>query len=304
MEWNSQKEFPENYPRRLVEILKTMSFSGHPNVIGSAALRSIQYIGDYDSDEYNVKATPAKFKKIIKNLMSLQDVYIGDIKCGEMDGEPIRWTVQEILKGKQIMDGHIHTLADCIRNPVLFKLDVVAFIDNRYTELSIIYIYGNGPRLTDEQFKEELKKEVQVKYDEKMFYKMSKRIFSIVRLENDTETALKLLPLFNGDLGRLYSIISDLDALVYLFEHKKHINKARMNSELENIKSRMSNIWNLSTFVKNEKAFLKIINRQLKRPNPETLIELGDKLFVLLNKYAERALKELKLIPPPKRFLP
>ena len=304
MEWNSQKEFPENYPRRVVEILKTMSFGGHPQVIGSAALRAIQYIGDYDADEYGVKATPAKFKKIIRNLMALHDVYIGDIKCGEMDGEPIRWTVEQVLKGKQIMDKHFHTLADCIRNPVLFKLDVVAFIDNRYTELSIIYSYNKTPKLSDNDFKTQLKEEVAEKFNEGMFYKMSKRIFSIVRLDEDTEMANKLLPLFNGDLGRLYSIISDLDVLVYLFEHKKHINKVRMNSELENIKARMANIWNLSSFVKNEGTFLKVIGKQIKRPNPEGLIELGDKLFAILNKSAQGVLGELKLLPPPKRYLP
>lgn len=304
MEWNSQKEFPENYPRRVVEILKTMSFGGHPQVIGSAALRAIQYIGDYDADEYGVKATPAKFKKIIRNLMALHDVYIGDIKCGEMDGEPIRWTVEQVLKGKQIMDKHFHTLADCIRNPVLFKLDVVAFIDNRYTELSIIYLYKKTPRITNAELKTQLKEEVAEKFNEGMFYKMSKRIFSIVRLDEDTEMANKLLPLFNGDLGRLYSIISDLDVLVYLFEHKKHINKVRMNSELENIKARMANIWNLSSFVKNEGTFLKVIGKQIKRPNPEGLIELGDKLFAILNKSAQGVLRELKLLPPPKRYLP
>jgi hypothetical protein len=152
MSWDTKKSFPQNYPDRVVEILKLMSFGGNPQVIGSASLRVIQYIGDYDADEYNVKATPAKFKKIIRRLMHLPDVYIGDIKCGEMNGEPIRWSVNEVLKGKQYMGNHIHTLADCIRNPVLFKLDVVAFLDNKYSEFSIIYYYGKRG-LDDKEFR-------------------------------------------------------------------------------------------------------------------------------------------------------
>lgn len=304
MSWNKQKEFPENYPNRVVEILKLMSFTGQPKVVGSAALRAVQYIGDYDADEYNVKANPAKFKKIISRLMHLQDVYIGDIKCGEMNGEPIRWTVPEVMRGKLTMGNHEHTLAECIQNPVLFKLDVVAFIDNRYTELSIIYNYSKNSNITDAEFKEELKQEVAEKYKEGLYYKMSKRIFSITRLDEDEATALKLIPLFNGDLGRLYSIISDIDVLVYLFDNKKHIPKERMISELDNLKTRMSNIWNLSKFIKNEKAFIKDIDRMTKRPNPDALVKLNDKLFAILNSTAKSVLEKMGFIPPPKKYLP
>lgn len=304
MSWSKQKEFPENYPNRVVEILKLMSFGGKPKIIGSASLRAVQYIGDYDADEYDVKATPAKFKKIIRSLIHLQDVYIGDIKCGEMNGEPIRWTVNDVLRGRRVMDDHVHYLADTIKNPGLFKLDVVAFIDNRYTELSIIYFNSKNSGFTDEELKKELKEQVKEKYDEGLYYKVSKRIFNIARVDEDDETALKLLPLFNGDLGRLYSIISDIDVLVYLYENKKHIPKDRMISELDNFKTRMSNIWNLSTFIKNESAFLKAIDKQMQRFNPRELLKLGDKLFAILNTSAKSVLEKLKLLPPPAKYLP
>ena len=303
MSWDKTKSFPENYPDRVVEILKLMTFGGKPQVIGSASLRVIQYIGDYDADEYNTKASPAKFKKIVRRLMHLPDVYIGDIKCGEMDGEPIRWTVSDVLRGKVYMGNHHHTLADCIRNPVLFKLDVVAFIDNRYTELSMIYNKGKSS-VSGSEFRRELELQVAEKYKEKLYYKMTKRMFSIARLDEDKETAMKLIPLFNGDLGRLYSIISDIDVLTYLFDNKKHIPKSRYNTELNNFKARMASIWNLSKFIKHESEFLAAVNKQLQRPNPEQLVKLGDELFNLLNYYSVQALKELKLFPPPKKFLP
>ena len=304
MSWNATKEFPQNYPARVVEILKLMSFTGKPKVIGSAALRSVQYIGDYDSDDYNVKATPQKFKTIVRRVMHLPDVYIGDIKCGEMNGEPIRWKVSEVLKGKLRMGDHYHTLADVIRNPVLFKLDVVAFIDGRYTELSMIYNYGKAGTIPDRQFRQELELEVEEKYREKLYYKMAKRMFSIARLDEDEETALELLPVFNGDLGRLYSIISDLDVLVYLFDNKKHIPKNRLDTELNNFKARMANIWNLSSFIKNEDDFINAINKQIVRPNPDALVRMGDQLFDILNDASKKLLTKMGYLPPPKKFMP
>jgi hypothetical protein len=263
-----------------------------------------QYIGDYDADEYKVKANPNKFKAIIRHLLTLNDVYIGDIKCGEMNGEPIRWTPKEVLKGRLVMGDHEHTLADCIRNPGLFKLDVIAFIDTHYTELSIIYFKTKTSGLSTQNLIEQLKTQVSELYNDGMYYKMSKRIFSISRQLKDSETAKNLLPLYNGDLGRLYSIISDIDVLLYLFDNNKHIPRERLFSELDNLKTRMANIWNLSKFIKNEDEFIDTLVQQINKQNPKALHKLNEQLFKILNFYAKEDLTNLKLFPPPAKYLP
>jgi hypothetical protein len=66
----------------------------------------------------------------------------------------------------------------------------------------------------------------------------------------------------------------------------------------------MANIWNLSDFIKHEDKFLATINKLLLRPNPNELVKLGDELFDILNHYSAQALKEIKMLPPPKKFLP
>ena len=67
---------------------------------------------------------------------------------------------------------------------------------------------------------------------------------------------------------------------------------------------RMANIWDLNKFIKNEDEFLKIIDKQIKHPNPEEFVKLGDELFVILNNASKFILKKMNYLPPPKNFLP
>lgn len=91
-----KKEYPNGYPNDAVEILKQMSFSDgkNVNVVGSMALRSQIYAGDYDADEKVVtrgikeialKELTRKFKSIIRNLEKTPLTYIGDIKSGSIE---------------------------------------------------------------------------------------------------------------------------------------------------------------------------------------------------------------------------
>ena len=67
------KDYPDGFPNESVEILKDMSFTDGKNVVivGSMALRSQVYAGDYDANELvttlSVKEIVSKFKTIIKN---------------------------------------------------------------------------------------------------------------------------------------------------------------------------------------------------------------------------------------------
>ena len=92
----ARKDYPEGYPADALEILKAMSFTDgkYVRVVGSMALRSQVYAGDYDADEIFetrgtrnlvVRELTRKFKSIIKNLQSIPNTYIGDIKSGSVE---------------------------------------------------------------------------------------------------------------------------------------------------------------------------------------------------------------------------
>jgi predicted nucleic acid-binding protein len=91
-----KKDYPGGYPSDASEVLRIMSFSDGKNVriVGSMSLRSQIYAGDYDATEVVdvigtrqlvVRDLVKKFKEIIKELKSLPNTYIGDIKSGSIE---------------------------------------------------------------------------------------------------------------------------------------------------------------------------------------------------------------------------
>lgn len=88
------KDYPNDYPSDAVRILDTMSMNNNLILVGSMSLRSQEYAGDYDGYEVvemkgsisNVVSTlRQRFQSILKELRSIPNVYIGDIKAGVID---------------------------------------------------------------------------------------------------------------------------------------------------------------------------------------------------------------------------
>jgi len=102
----AEKQYPDNYPSDALEILDAMSFQKGKNtmVMGSMAIRSQQYAGDYDGYEIVKGMSPAqlasRFKEIMKDLRGMKNVYIGDIKLGGV----AEW---DILNGAKVSKGKI-----------------------------------------------------------------------------------------------------------------------------------------------------------------------------------------------------
>ena len=91
-----RRVYPDGYPKDAVEVLKTMSFTEgrKVNIVGSMALRSQVYAGDYDANERVIINEPrvqalkmlvGKFKSIIKELKRLPLTYVGDVKAGSVE---------------------------------------------------------------------------------------------------------------------------------------------------------------------------------------------------------------------------
>jgi len=87
----ARKSYPDGYPVDALEILSKMSFSGgkHVQIVGSMALRSQIYAGDYDTTESvqvkSISDTVKKFQSIIRELQDTPVTYIGDIKSGSVE---------------------------------------------------------------------------------------------------------------------------------------------------------------------------------------------------------------------------
>lgn len=263
-----EKEFPRNYEPTVVEVLEAMSLTGdgaNLRVIGSASLRRIQYAGDYDANEVSTKPMSWIAKAlgdVIRRLKKIPLLVIGDIKCGEKNGEPIRWTPKEIESGVG--------LEEALKTGGRTKIDTMAVVSTgRYVEIGCVYLYGAMAKPPDEQdLIKELEISVKEELADKNYWKALKRLFSIARLEDSKSAAARverLSNIFNSDLGRLYAVISDIGVLEYLIENRVG-REDIMAAEIAGFRSRLSNIWTLPEFIKAEPGFDKSLEKAADAP--------------------------------------
>jgi len=295
-----EKKFPRNYSTSVVRVLEALSLTGdgkNIKVIGSASQRAIQFAGDYDANETTNMKPPAlaeALARVIVRLKQIPKLVIGDIKCGEKNGEPLRWTPAQIIAGHRPDIG----LETALELSGRTKIDTVAVVDGvRYVEISCVYQHG---KTKEEPSVATLRRDLMTEIDEKIkdgdWWKALKRIFSIARIEDDNKRIERLLPIFNSDLGRLYSVISDINILIFLLENKQG-NKTVMAEEIDGFRARLSNIWSLPEFIKAEPGFDKSLEKASARPTASIAIlkRIETKFNAILQAKARKILQaELK----------
>lgn len=371
MELTEQKPFPEAYPHQVMSVLNAMAIEKkHIKLVGSMSIRSQLYAGDYDANEI-VSGSPSSlakgFQKVIKDVRSMSDVFIGDIKIGEVeewrvlqpeagivDGKVVgfdltksldtlqslwrnkiispqerksaeellkratnpynflvckdtikfhilRWSIETILAGKQSVRGKTITLEEAWASQGVKKLDCIAKDGDRFTEYSMIYIDKNTRQINVEQ---SLKEDIYYYSASRHPFKALKRSFALAKLMNNTEAIKQITPILNSDLGRLYHIISDIYTLVALLEYK-HAPLAVIQTEIDRFRFRMSQIYSLKDYLKNEKNLFGDIFSILKLPKArlgKRLDTLGDTLSAYLTANTYRVLDGKDSITLPRRL--
>ena len=98
-----------DYTNEVINVIKHMAINEHNiKVVGSMSYKSFLYPNDYDCYEVissNFTGIARKWKANVKALMNMKNVYVGDIKCGELNKEPIRWKPSEIIQGYKMIEG-------------------------------------------------------------------------------------------------------------------------------------------------------------------------------------------------------
>jgi hypothetical protein len=289
------KEFPRNYEPGVVDVLKAMSLTGDGKdirVIGSASLRRIQYAGDYDANvvtHMHISQVAKALGDVVKRLKQIPLLVIGDIKVGEKAGEPFRWTAAEVERGYK---GEL-SLEKAMRTGGMVKIDTIALVHGgRYVEIGCVYRYGfEAKPLTTKEALSELKDSLKEELKDKNYWKALKRMFSIARLVGDKGRVDRLTEQFNSDLGRLYSVISDITVLEYLIENKEG-DTSVMADEIGGFKSRLATIWTLPEFIKAEPAFDDILDKAAEAPREalRLLRRLKERFTTILQEEASRIL--------------
>jgi hypothetical protein len=229
----------------------------------------------------------------------------------------VRWTPTDVLNGYcTLRDGRSYTLEEAFSSPSVTKLDVVALVQNsRFTDFSCLYTFKNKKKVLNNvkvDSLKEIKENLMYYLQEGNYFKVAKRMFSIAKQKKDMKTIEKLNDILNSDLGRLYSLVSDANTILYLLENEKNIPFAKIKYEINQFRNRIANIYSISAFERKQPTILETIlsieklpttteGRNKMRRQMEKLIGFFE---TVMDKYSQIALENIGLYPIPKQFMP
>jgi hypothetical protein len=159
--------------------------------------------------------------------------------------------------------------------------------------MSIIYKFKYNNKslgVTTIDILNDIYEDIMINYLQDKFFKVLKRLFTISKLNHDKKELILLTNILNSDLGRLYSVISDINTILFILENYKNIPKVRLRDEIQEFRTRLSNIYTLNQWMKIENYVLKhIANLQFIKSKTELydkLKEIQEILNLILSYYS------------------
>ena len=222
-----------------------------------------------------------------------------------LDYHIVRWSPSDILRGYTVLlDCEKYYLKEAI-NSGMTKIDIIKWIDNKFTEFSCIYQFNYNNKPLNKivyNIDYSLKQDILYYLVNKKYFKMTKRLYSYSKFKNDEVMMDKLMILFNSNIGILYQIYGNIETLKLLFNNTEKIPYIRIKNEINEIKDRFYNI------TKNEKTkeYKKIINMFNNLDKTDILNELknlNDEIIKILNTKTLKYLEKTKLYPLSKKYI-
>nr|WPF46717.1 MAG: hypothetical protein [Lake Baikal virophage 10] len=218
---------PDEFKQSIQHVFDLLAIRGKFNIIGSASNDEILYYSDFDLATFE-KVSLQSIKKIFQNKFKEAQkdptIFITDFKCGEVNGEPVRWNKKNIKTERQIINGKEITLDECLLMPSTIKMDIIALIDGDFVEFSDnYYLSVNGVKNYDDEevsnnvLLKELEKSAKEYYNEPNYFKYLKRVFSIKTIQG--QSTKKLVDFFNSQVGLLNKSKTDLETLILVFDN-------------------------------------------------------------------------------------
>lgn len=232
----------------------------------------------------------------------------------------LRWSPQEILKGyKRLPGNRLKSLYDALFDKTMVKIDMLAPINGKYIEVTnffvLQYVDENGDvhnvNLPDDfanDIVNNLKNEVRKLYFSSLFFnplKMSKRMWSMARLQKDMAMVNKLTPLLRSDASLMAQINSELETIILLFENFSNLPIKMLFNQLNGLKYRLSNLIEID--INEDQIFKKIDQITNGDLDVKTIIkhlkEIKTELKQKMINYTIIYLKSKGIFPPPDNYL-
>lgn len=247
-----------DFSDKLQKVFNLLTISRKFRVAGSAALKNVRYVNDYDLNELYERNFDTKealnliYKMFVDKFKRCEEdptCFVTDLKCGlDSDNEPLRWDKNDIKKGfKKLKDGRKMTFQECILVKATFKLDVVKIIDGIYTEFSDIYFIKLGEEMNffpHDLERDHLLTSLKHSYEEYFYtyqnlFKGLKRAFAYYMMDGEGKNAdilKKLLMFFNSPVGKLYNVKGQLGTIMLVIENVNNFRTPKISDIKENVK--------------------------------------------------------------------
>jgi len=251
-------ELKTNFDDKLRKIILLLKFKNNKiSIKGTASFKSQRYFSDYDLFssivyEYTPKQIYDEIVRIINNIDTTDDLFFIELKIQNANGKKTKFYNSDIDEKKFIKK----------LEPLDFlKIDLIARIDNRFIEISIIYNFTTSAN-DEPSFISSIKEDITTLTKEGKFYKVLKRYFSLYQRNKDKSILLKLSKFFNSEFGALYQHSSNLKAIRLLLEnYDDDITKRKVIINLKDI----NEVPDIQIIDKRVKDIDKIINEVAKK---------------------------------------
>jgi hypothetical protein len=264
----------------------------HGKIIGFDKKKVKDFI---TSKQFNDNTEKKKILNLFNNPIGLKQWF--DINNFLHEYQVLRWDKDELLKGYKIIRGDKVYLQDTIQDKTaLTKLDIIQFIPslNRFVEITNYFdVVNDGKEFKSEKYMNDLKTNLLKYYYEKNYFKFTKRMLAYSLFIKDEATSNKLYTIVDSGAGIMYQCESELVALKYIIDHYD-VPKEQVNDQLQAIKLKLGNVYEFSF---NEEKLDELIDEG-------KIDEIINMLYESFNSYTLKKLKELKMIPIKKEFIP
>ena len=129
-----------------------------------------------------------------------------------------------------------------MKSPGITKLDLVAWVKDKYVEVSniVLWTHGGKPYADLPDLFQSLREDILLYEAEGRYMKVAKRMYSIAKAKGLVQDQKDLLEVLNSHLGALYSFVSDLEVLE---EFPEAVTQERKRKELDLMRDRMAKLF-------------------------------------------------------------
>ena len=274
-----------SYPNYLKNIFSIVSLNHDYNIVGTSSVRGMLYASDYDLNMYliehdtkekTINYIDSNFNKLFHKIDNDDNIYFIDFKIAGL-----HWTMDELLRGYK---GNVKFKSGLSSDDII-KLDIIARLNyGEFAEISMIYNLEFDEKTQDEhhdstisKIKDNIHVEIKDYLAEHNYFKALRRLFSLYKLTESKHIDI-LFKFFNGDMGILNKVKSNIDIYYQLTEHYK-MDLNELQFALQSQKDFLNNITNkiyvLHVYenideacnLKNEKSFKLKLKKMFKDIN-------------------------------------